>query len=159
MNAHSSANALPPASPSVAPSAAASGTKFKSDSPDAQLQYARQIIEIEARALQAVSQKLDSSFNRAVDLIFRCTGSVIVSGIGKAGLVGQKIAATLASTGSRSHFLHPAEAIHGDLGRIHRDDVILMLSQSGETEEVVRLLAFYQANRRHAGRHYRTPQQ
>jgi arabinose-5-phosphate isomerase len=107
---------------------------------DEQLQYAKQIIEIEARALQGVSQRLDSSFNRAVDLIYHCRGSVLVSGIGKAGLVGQKIAATLASTGSRSHFLHPAEAIHGDLGRIHRDDLILMLSQSGETEEVVRLL-------------------
>lgn len=107
---------------------------------DEQLQYAKQIIDIEARALQGVSLRLDSSFNRAVDLIYHCRGSVLVSGIGKAGLVGQKIAATLASTGSRSHFLHPAEAIHGDLGRIHRDDLILMLSQSGETEEVVRLL-------------------
>ncbi|HTQ40566.1 MAG TPA: KpsF/GutQ family sugar-phosphate isomerase [Pirellulales bacterium] len=105
-----------------------------------QLQYARQIIEMEARALEAVSRRLDDSFTRAVDLIYRCTGSVIVSGIGKAGLIGQKIAATLASTGSRSHFLHPTEAIHGDLGRIHHDDVVLMLSQSGDTEEVVRLL-------------------
>jgi arabinose-5-phosphate isomerase len=108
--------------------------------PDQQLQYAREIIEIEARALEGMSKRLDDSFNRAVELVFHCTGSVIVSGIGKAGLIGQKIAATLASTGSRSHFLHPAEAIHGDLGRIHRDDVVLMLSQSGETEEVVRLL-------------------
>ncbi|HEY2762248.1 MAG TPA: KpsF/GutQ family sugar-phosphate isomerase [Pirellulales bacterium] len=107
---------------------------------EAQLGYAREIIEMEARALEAVSGRLDHSFCRAVDLIYRCGGSVIVSGMGKAGLVGQKIAATLASTGSRSHFLHPAEAIHGDLGRIHRDDVLVMLSQSGETEEVVRLL-------------------
>jgi arabinose-5-phosphate isomerase len=65
---------------------------------------------------------------------------VIVTGIGKAGLIGQKIMATLASTGTRSHFLHPAEAVHGDLGRVHRDDVVLVLSQSGETEEIVRLL-------------------
>jgi arabinose-5-phosphate isomerase len=107
---------------------------------DDQLRYARQIIEMEARALESVSQRLDGAFNQAVDLIYGCTGSVIVSGIGKAGLIGQKIAATLASTGSRSHFLHPAEAMHGDLGRIHRDDVLLMLSQSGDTEEIVRLL-------------------
>jgi arabinose-5-phosphate isomerase len=111
-----------------------------SASAEEQLAYAREIIDIEARALEAVSSRLDSSFCRAVDLIYRCTGSVIVSGMGKAGLIGQKIAATLASTGTRSHFLHPAEAIHGDLGRIHRDDVVLMLSQSGDTEEVVRLL-------------------
>src|SRR5262245_24239052 len=108
--------------------------------PSGQLNYARQIITMEARALDSVAARLDEAFCRAVDLVYRCSGSVIVSGIGKAGLVGQKLAATLASTGSRSHFLHPAEAIHGDLGRIHRDDVVLMLSQSGETEEVVRLL-------------------
>ncbi len=105
-----------------------------------QLRYAREIIEIEARALESVAARLGDSFCRAVELLFECSGSVIVSGIGKAGLVGQKIAATLASTGTRSHFLHPAEAIHGDLGRIRTDDVVLMLSQSGETEEVARLL-------------------
>jgi arabinose-5-phosphate isomerase len=107
---------------------------------DEQLRYARQIIDMEARALDAVGLRLDATFCRAVELIFNCTGNVLVSGMGKAGLIGQKIAATLASTGTRSHFLHPAEAIHGDLGRIHRDDVLLMLSQSGNTEEVVRLL-------------------
>ena len=73
-------------------------------------------------------------------MLFPCRGSVIVSGMGKAGLVGQKIAATLASTGTRSHFLHPGEALHGDLGRVHRDDAVLMLSFSGETEEITRLL-------------------
>ncbi len=117
--------------PAVIPQASAS---------EEQLRYARQIIELESRALENVAQRLDDSFCRAVELIFRCAGSVIVSGMGKAGLVGQKIAATLASTGTRSHFLHPAEAIHGDLGRIHPDDVVLMLSQSGDTEEVGRLL-------------------
>ncbi len=81
-------------------------------------------------------RRLDGEFCRAVDLFFRCRGSVIVSGMGKAGLIGQKIMATLASTGTRSHCLHPAEAVHGDLGRVHRDDVMLILSQSGETEEV-----------------------
>jgi arabinose-5-phosphate isomerase len=113
---------------------------MQADTPAEQLRYAREIIHMESRALEAVAARLDHNFCQAVDLVYHCQGSVIVSGMGKAGLVGQKIAATLASTGSRSHFLHPAEAIHGDLGRIHRDDVLLMLSQSGQTEEVVRLL-------------------
>lgn len=108
--------------------------------PEEMLFYARQIIQMEARALEVVGERLDEQFCRAVALLFDCTGNVIVGGMGKAGLIGRKIAATLASTGTRSHFLHPAEAIHGDLGRIHRDDVVLLLSQSGETEEVVRLL-------------------
>lgn len=94
----------------------------------------------ESRALADLAKRLNSNFCRAADCIFECRGSVIVSGMGKAGLVGQKITATLASTGTRSHFLHPAEAVHGDLGRVHPEDVMLILSQSGETEEVVRLL-------------------
>jgi arabinose-5-phosphate isomerase len=105
-----------------------------------QLRLARDIIQTEGQALLSLATRLDGEFCRAVELIVSCPGSVIVSGMGKAGLVGQKIAATLASTGTRSHFLHPAEAVHGDLGRIHRDDLVLMLSQSGETEETVRLL-------------------
>ena len=80
------------------------------------------------------------SFCQTVQMIFACKGSVIVTGMGKAGIVGQKIAATLASLGTRAHFLHPAEAFHGDLGRIHASDVVLMLTQSGETGEVVQLL-------------------
>ncbi|MEX0676869.1 MAG: KpsF/GutQ family sugar-phosphate isomerase [Pirellulales bacterium] len=105
-----------------------------------QLRYAREIIALESRALQNVARRLDGEFCRAVEALFACQGSAIVSGMGKAGLVAQKIAATLASTGTRSHFLHPAEAVHGDLGRIRSDDVVLMFSQSGETEEVVRIL-------------------
>ncbi len=105
-----------------------------------QLLYAREIIDIEAQALLALGRRLDANFCRAVEIVFGCAGSVIVSGMGKAGLIGQKLAATLASTGTRSHFLHPGEAVHGDLGRIHQHDVLLILSQSGETEEVVRLL-------------------
>jgi arabinose-5-phosphate isomerase len=108
--------------------------------PFEQLRYAREIIQLESQALAAMAERLDMDFCHAVDALYFCSGSVIVTGIGKAGLIGQKLAATLASTGTRSHFLHPAEAIHGDLGRIHRDDVVLVLSQSGETEEVVRLL-------------------
>lgn len=87
-----------------------------------------------------VAGRLDGAFCRAAELMFRCRGSVIVTGMGKAGLVGQKITATLASTGTPSHYLHPAEALHGDLGRIGPHDVLLALSQSGQTEEIVRLL-------------------
>lgn len=109
-------------------------------SPFEQLRQGRQIIQQESQTLAQLAKRLDSRFCRAVELLYQCRGSVIVSGMGKAGLVGQKIMATLASTGTRSHCLHPAEAVHGDLGRIHHDDVMLILSQSGETEEVVRLL-------------------
>lgn len=109
-------------------------------SPFEQLRYARQILQLESQALAKLAARLNEEFCRAVDLVYHCRGSVIVSGMGKAGLVGQKIMATLASTGTRSHCLHPAEAVHGDLGRIHSDDLALILSQSGETEEVVRLL-------------------
>ena len=105
-----------------------------------QLRYARQILRLESRSLSEIAKRLDGSFCVAIDYVYHCQGSVIVSGMGKAGLVGQKIMATFASTGTRSHFLHPAEAVHGDLGRIHRQDILLVLSQSGETEEVIRLL-------------------
>lgn len=104
------------------------------------LREAKRIIEHEADALQAVSRQLDAGFCSAVELIANCRGSVVVTGIGKAGLVGQKIAATFSSTGTRSHFLHPAEAVHGDLGCLHDGDIVLILSNSGETEEVCRLL-------------------
>lgn len=105
-----------------------------------QLRAGRDILLQEGNALLALAGRLDGEFCRAVDLVYGCRGSVIVSGMGKAGLIGQKIVATLASTGTPAHFLHPAEAVHGDLGRVHGEDVVLMLSQSGETEEVARLL-------------------
>ncbi len=104
------------------------------------LQIGRAIIATEANALTRLAEQLDDSFCKAVDYLYHCRGSVIVTGMGKAGLIGKKISATLASTGTRSHFLHPAEAIHGDLGCIHRDDVVISLSHSGETEEVTRIL-------------------
>ncbi len=106
----------------------------------AQLRVAREVLRLEAVGLWKVSTRLDASFAEAIELIRNSTGSVIVTGMGKAGLVGQKIAATLASTGTPSHFLHPAEAFHGDLGRIAKGDIVLMLTQSGETSEVVQLL-------------------
>lgn len=105
-----------------------------------QLRQGREVIRAEAQTLHALAEHLNDDFCAAVQLLHACRGSVLVAGMGKAGLIGQKIVATLASTGTRSHFVHPSEAIHGDLGRIHRDDVLLMLSYSGETEEVVRLL-------------------
>lgn len=109
-------------------------------SPLDQLRYAREIIQLEAQALSKLSARLDTSFCEATRMLQQCRGCVVVTGMGKAGIVGQKISATLASTGTRSIFLHPAEAVHGDLGRVHPDDVVLVISQSGETEEIVRLL-------------------
>ena len=108
--------------------------------PDEQLSAAREIVRLEAVALWRVSNRLGGSLLEAIDVIRRARGCVIVTGMGKAGLIGKKIAATLASTGTRSQFVHPAEAVHGDLGRIHEQDVVLILSQSGETDEVVQLL-------------------
>ena len=108
--------------------------------PSSHLDYAREVLQTEAEALLAVRDRLGKAFEEAVERILRSNGSVIVTGMGKAGLVGQKIAATLASTGTRAHPLHPAEALHGDLGRIGPEDVVLALSYSGETDEVVRLI-------------------
>jgi arabinose-5-phosphate isomerase len=105
-----------------------------------QLREARAIITHEGQALLDVARRLDASFCAAVDLLVHCRGSVAVTGVGKAGLIGKKIAATLSSTGTRAYFLHPTEAFHGDLGCVSHDDVLLVLSNSGETEEICRLL-------------------
>ncbi|CAN5911497.1 KpsF/GutQ family sugar-phosphate isomerase [soil metagenome] len=102
--------------------------------------FAREVLRLEAETLGIVRDRLDGSIVRASEAIYRCTGSVAVTGMGKAGLVGQKLAATLASTGTRAFSLHPADAVHGDLGRVRAGDVVLALSQSGETEEVLRLI-------------------
>jgi arabinose-5-phosphate isomerase len=104
------------------------------------LEYGREVMRREATAVLQVAARLDGRFRAAVELLYTCRGSAIVTGMGKAGIIGQKVAATLASTGTRSHYLHPAEAVHGDLGRIGPDDVILAFSKSGETEELVRIL-------------------
>ncbi len=109
-------------------------------SPFEQLRLGREVVRTEGRTLVALADRLGVEFCQAVTLLSATRGSVIVSGMGKAGLIGQKLAATFASTGTRSHYLHPGEAIHGDLGRVHADDVVLMLSFSGKTEEVVRIL-------------------
>lgn len=105
-----------------------------------QLREGREIIRQEAEALLALARQLDAAFCAAVNLIQNCSGSVVVCGMGKAGLIGQKISATLASTGTRSHFLHPAEAVHGDMGCLHGHDTLLAFSNSGETEEICALL-------------------
>jgi arabinose-5-phosphate isomerase len=106
---------------------------------DRALALARDVLATEAAAILALSQRLAGPFVAAVDLMLRCRGRVVVSGIGKSGHVGGKIAATLASTGTPAFFVHPAEASHGDLGMITADDVVLMLSNSGETDELLLL--------------------
>lgn len=105
-----------------------------------QLREARSVLRDEADALHALSRRLDAEFCVALQTMAETKGCVIVTGVGKAGLIGQKIAATLSSTGTRSYFLHPVEAMHGDLGCVHADDVVLALSNSGETEEITRLI-------------------
>ena len=102
----------------------------------------KRVLGIEARALAALADRLDHRFEEAVDLLYRCHGKLVVIGIGKSGLIGQKIAATLASTGTPAFFLHPAEGIHGDLGMLARGDAVIAISNSGETEEVLRLLPY-----------------
>jgi arabinose-5-phosphate isomerase len=107
------------------------------------LRLGREVVRAEARALTTLVKQLDSNFFRAVRMLYRLEGDLIITGMGKAGHIGQKLAATFASTGTRAHFLHPAEAIHGDLGRVRQGDVVFALSQSGETSEVVSLLASF----------------
>ncbi len=104
------------------------------------LSLARKVLETEAAAVLALVDRLDERFAHAVALVRDCTGRVIVTGMGKSGIICRKIAATLASTGTPAFFLHPAEAIHGDLGVIQADDVVIAMSYSGETEELTRVL-------------------
>src|SRR5947207_8774977 len=103
---------------------------------------ARKVLQTEAAAVLALADRLDERFDRAVELLKDCRGRVILTGMGKSGIICQKIAATLSSTGTPAHFLHPADAIHGDLGMIQADDVVVALSYSGATDEIVRLLEF-----------------
>src|SRR5260370_4914821 len=103
------------------------------------------VVRIEAEALRALADRIAgpmaAAFNDAVELIYACAGRVVVTGMGKSGIIARKIAATLSSTGTPAMFLHPAEAIHGDLGILVTGDVVIALSSSGETEEILRLLA------------------
>jgi len=104
------------------------------------LALAREVIEIESTAVAALADRVDGAFASAVGLLLRCKGRVVVTGIGKSGHIGRKIAATLASTGTPSMFVHAAEAAHGDLGMITRDDVLLALSYSGEGDELLTIV-------------------
>jgi len=101
---------------------------------------ARKVLEIEAEAIRELIPRLDASFDRAVDLLLACSGRVVVTGMGKSGIIAQKISATLSSIGTPSLFLHPSEATHGDLGRIVKGDVVLAVSNSGDTGELLGLL-------------------
>jgi arabinose-5-phosphate isomerase len=109
--------------------------------PVEQLRFGREVVEAEGRALLRIARQLDGAFLAAADSVRNCTGCVVVTGVGKAGLIGQKVSATLASTGTRSLFLHPSEALHGDIGRVAPHDLLLALSQSGRSEEVLRVVA------------------
>jgi arabinose-5-phosphate isomerase len=104
------------------------------------LETARRVLRIEAQALEDLLARLDERFNKAVEIFLQCKGRVVVTGMGKSGLIGRKIAATFASTGTPSSFLHPAEALHGDLGMLVGEDVVLAISYGGETEEIIALL-------------------
>lgn len=110
------------------------------------VEIAKEVIEIESRGLDEVAARLNDSFNRAVELITNSSGRVIVCGMGKSGIIGKKIAATFASTGTPSYFMHPGEAFHGDLGMVVPEDVFVGISYSGETEELIRLLPFLKRN-------------
>jgi arabinose-5-phosphate isomerase len=101
---------------------------------------ARKVLEIEAEAIRELIPRLDESFDRAVEILLACGGRVVTTGMGKSGIIAQKISATLASIGTPSLFLHPAEAIHGDLGRIVKGDVLVAVSNSGDTEEILALV-------------------
>ncbi|MGH9373426.1 MAG: KpsF/GutQ family sugar-phosphate isomerase [Vicinamibacterales bacterium] len=104
------------------------------------LDLARRVLRTEAAAILSLVDRIDGGFERAVQLLFECRGRVVVTGMGKSGIICRKIAATLSSTGTSAFFLHPAEAIHGDLGALRDDDVVVAMSYSGETEELIRLL-------------------
>ena len=104
------------------------------------LEAARKVIQIEADAVETLAARLDEDFAKAVEMILACSGRVIVTGMGKSGLICQKMAATMASTGTPTIFLHPAEGVHGDLGMLMKGDVVIAVSNSGETEEITRIL-------------------
>ena len=112
------------------------------DVAESAVERGKRVLSIEARAIDAIANRLDARFAQAVDLLAQCSGKVVVSGMGKSGLIGQKIAATLASTGTPALFLDPAQGLHGDLGMLAKQDVLIAISNSGETEEILKLLPF-----------------
>src|SRR5258706_6084496 len=104
-------------------------------------QFARELIEVEASAVKSVAASLDEGFDRALKLINDCSGAVLTTGVGKAGIIARKLAATFASTGTPSHFLHPGDALHGDIGAIRTGDLVVNLYYSGESDDILRLLS------------------
>ncbi len=104
------------------------------------IRRAKEVLRIEAAAVTSLIKRVDANFEKAAKLILACKGKVVVTGMGKPGFIGAKISATLSSTGTPSLYLHPADAIHGDLGRVSKDDIVIAMSNSGETEEIIRLL-------------------
>ncbi len=110
------------------------------------VEIAKSVLSIEINSLEQMSKRITPEFNRIIEEILNAKGRFVITGMGKSGLVGRKISATLASTGTRSFFLHPGEAYHGDLGMVHSGDVVLAISNSGETEEVIKLLPFLKEN-------------
>lgn len=111
------------------------------------VQYARQVFQTEAQAIQNLSQQLTKDFGQAVELILAAKGRLVVTGIGKSGLIGKKMTATFSSTGTPSFFLHPAEAFHGDLGMVTSKDVVLAVSKSGETSEILQLIPYFKSKK------------
>src|SRR5436305_8829835 len=101
----------------------------------------RRVLRLEQQALAALERRLDASFAKAVELVHHCSGRVIVCGVGKSGLIGRKVAATLTSTGTPATFLHPVDSVHGDLGIVGNDDVAILISKSGESDELLALLS------------------
>ena len=110
------------------------------------IDFAKEVFDIESNAISGLSEFLDENFTRSIEAVLGSNGRVIICGMGKSGIIGKKIAATLASTGTPSFFMHPGEAYHGDLGMVTSDDLFLALSNSGETEEVVKLIPFLKDN-------------
>jgi len=110
---------------------------------DKSIEVGKRVIDLEAESVIALKDRIDTNFVSAVNLILNARGRVIVTGLGKSGAIARKISATLTSTGTTSYFLHAAEGPHGDLGMVHRDDVVICISKSGETEEIYQLLAVF----------------
>jgi len=107
----------------------------------------KELLKKEAQAVEAIAEKLDDNIDRALELILNCEGKIVVTGMGKTGIIGRKISATFASTGTPSIFLHPAEAIHGDLGMVDDSDVVMMISNSGETAELMEILPYFKGKK------------
>ena len=118
----------------------------KESTEDRFVSYAKEVFEIEAEAIAALSHRVDDVFPRIVKEILNCEDRVIVCGMGKSGIIGRKISCTLASTGTPSFFMHPAEAFHGDLGMIKKEDILLLISYSGETEDILKIVPFLKSN-------------